>query len=40
MALLTLDITERGIEQAMWVMNPEKLARYVASLGGDTTFSS
>jgi RNA polymerase sigma-70 factor (ECF subfamily) len=31
--LLTLDISERGIERAMWVMNPEKLARYVASLG-------
>ncbi|MCX4854136.1 RNA polymerase sigma-70 factor [Streptomyces canus] len=38
--LLTLDISERGIERAMWVMNPEKLARYVASLDGDTTFSS
>jgi RNA polymerase sigma-70 factor (ECF subfamily) len=31
--LLTLDISERGIERALWVMNPEKLERYVASLG-------
>jgi RNA polymerase sigma-70 factor, ECF subfamily len=31
--LLTLDISERGIERAMWVMNPEKLTPYVASLG-------
>jgi len=38
--LLTLDISERGIERAMWVMNPEKLAHYVASLDGGTTFSS
>ncbi|MET9911453.1 RNA polymerase sigma-70 factor [Streptomyces sp. NPDC006476] len=30
--LLTLDISDRGIERAMWVMNPEKLERYVASL--------
>lgn len=30
--LLTLDISERGIERAMWVMNPEKLAGFVASL--------
>jgi RNA polymerase sigma-70 factor (ECF subfamily) len=28
--LLTLDISERGVERALWVMNPEKLARYVS----------
>lgn len=30
--LLTLDVSDRGIERAMWVMNPEKLERFVASL--------
>jgi RNA polymerase sigma-70 factor (ECF subfamily) len=38
--LLTLDISERGIERAMWVMNPQKLARYAASLGGGATSSA
>jgi RNA polymerase sigma-70 factor (ECF subfamily) len=38
--LLTLDISERGIERAMWVMNPEKLARYVASLDGGSALSA
>lgn len=32
-ALLCIDASERGIERLMWVMNPAKLARYVASLG-------
>ncbi|MGW6903383.1 MULTISPECIES: RNA polymerase sigma-70 factor [unclassified Streptomyces] len=31
-ALLCADVSERGIEQIMWVMNPAKLAPYVASL--------
>jgi len=31
-ALLCLDVSERGIERIMWVMNPAKLAPYVASL--------
>ncbi|MET9090389.1 RNA polymerase sigma-70 factor [Streptomyces sp. NPDC004237] len=33
-ALLTADVSERGIERLMWVMNPAKLAPYVASLEG------
>ncbi|WP_371643490.1 RNA polymerase sigma-70 factor [Streptomyces mirabilis] len=32
-ALLSVDVSERGIERIMWVMNPAKLAPYVASLG-------
>ncbi|MGW5468943.1 RNA polymerase sigma-70 factor [Streptomyces chartreusis] len=31
-ALLCIDVSERGIERIMWVMNPAKLASYVASL--------
>lgn len=31
-ALLCADVSERGIERVMWVMNPDKLAPYVASL--------
>ncbi|GAA2066432.1 RNA polymerase sigma-70 factor [Streptomyces albiaxialis] len=31
-ALLCVDASARGIERVMWVMNPAKLARYVASL--------
>ncbi|NNN29886.1 RNA polymerase sigma-70 factor [Streptomyces sp. S3(2020)] len=31
-ALLSVETSTRGIERVMWVMNPEKLARYVASL--------
>lgn len=31
-ALLCADISVRGIERIMWVMNPDKLAPYVASL--------
>lgn len=31
-ALLCVDVSERGIERIMWVMNPAKLAPYVASL--------
>ncbi|MCF1593737.1 RNA polymerase sigma-70 factor [Streptomyces muensis] len=31
-ALLCADISARGIERIMWVMNPDKLAPYVASL--------
>ncbi|MDC2954042.1 RNA polymerase sigma-70 factor [Streptomyces gilvifuscus] len=31
-ALLCLDASERGIERLLWVMNPRKLAPYVASL--------
>lgn len=31
-ALLSVEASTRGIERVMWVMNPEKLARYVASL--------
>lgn len=33
-ALLTADVSERGIERLMWVMNPAKLAPYVESLEG------
>lgn len=33
-ALLCADVSERGIERIMWVMNPAKLAPYVASLTG------
>jgi RNA polymerase sigma-70 factor (ECF subfamily) len=31
-ALLTADVSERGIERLLWVVNPVKLAPYVASL--------
>lgn len=31
-ALMSLDVSARGIERIMWVMNPAKLAPYVASL--------
>lgn len=31
-ALLCVDVSARGIERIMWVMNPAKLAPYVASL--------
>ncbi|MGW6740160.1 RNA polymerase sigma-70 factor [Streptomyces sp. NPDC055025] len=31
-ALLSVDVSARGIERVMWVMNPAKLAPYVASL--------
>ncbi|MEU1496656.1 RNA polymerase sigma-70 factor [Streptomyces sp. NPDC005732] len=31
-ALLSADVSERGIERLMWVMNPAKLGPYVASL--------
>ncbi|MBM9504067.1 RNA polymerase sigma-70 factor [Actinacidiphila acididurans] len=31
-ALLSLDVSPRGIERILWVMNPAKLAPYVASL--------
>lgn len=33
-ALLSLDVSARGIEHIMWVMNPAKLAPYVESLDG------
>ncbi|RPF30466.1 RNA polymerase sigma-70 factor [Streptomyces sp. TLI_185] len=33
-ALLTVDISAEGIDRLMWVMNPAKLAPYVASLSG------
>ncbi|MFK0119542.1 RNA polymerase sigma-70 factor [Streptomyces sp. NPDC090994] len=33
-ALLCLDISTEGIDRIMWVMNPAKLAPYVASLAG------
>ncbi|MFD4509231.1 RNA polymerase sigma-70 factor [Streptomyces sp. NPDC058457] len=33
-ALLSADVSARGIERLMWVMNPAKLAPYVASLDG------
>jgi RNA polymerase sigma-70 factor (ECF subfamily) len=33
-ALLTADVSERGIERLLWVVNPAKLAPYVASLAG------
>ncbi|MFF2993292.1 RNA polymerase sigma-70 factor [Streptomyces sp. NPDC057950] len=32
MVLLTVDASEHGIERIMWVMNPDKLHPYVASL--------
>ncbi|MEU6349116.1 RNA polymerase sigma-70 factor [Streptomyces sp. NPDC047072] len=31
-ALLSVDASERGVERLLWVMNPEKLNPYVASL--------
>ncbi|KOV52705.1 RNA polymerase sigma24 factor [Streptomyces sp. AS58] len=31
-ALLSVDVSERGVERIMWVMNPAKLEPYVASL--------
>lgn len=34
MALLCVDVSDRGIERIMWVMSPAKLAPYVASLPG------
>ena len=37
--LLALDISEHGVERVMWIMNPEKLTRYVASLDAGTTSS-
>jgi RNA polymerase sigma-70 factor (ECF subfamily) len=33
-ALLSADVSERGIERLLWVLNPVKLAPYVASLDG------
>ncbi|MER5349374.1 RNA polymerase sigma-70 factor [Kitasatospora sp. NPDC002551] len=33
-ALLCLDVSTQGIERLMWVMNPAKLAPFVASLDG------
>ncbi|MEV6118361.1 RNA polymerase sigma-70 factor [Streptomyces sp. NPDC052109] len=39
-ALLCLDVSARGVERLMWVMNPEKLAPYVASLDGGSASSS
>ncbi|CAM5446680.1 RNA polymerase sigma24 factor [Streptomyces spiroverticillatus] len=30
--LLSLDVSEKGVDRVMWVMNPAKLAPYVASL--------
>lgn len=33
-ALLCVDVSARGIERIMWVLNPAKLAPYVASLTG------
>ncbi|NGO14000.1 RNA polymerase sigma-70 factor [Streptomyces sp. HC44] len=33
-ALLSVDVSARGVERVMWVMNPEKLTPYVASLTG------
>ncbi|MFI8185747.1 RNA polymerase sigma-70 factor [Actinacidiphila glaucinigra] len=32
-ALVTADVSERGIERIMWVVSPAKLAVYVASMG-------
>ncbi|MFD5257640.1 RNA polymerase sigma-70 factor [Streptomyces bobili] len=31
-ALLSVDVSARGIERIMWIMNPDKLAPYVAAL--------
>jgi RNA polymerase sigma-70 factor (ECF subfamily) len=31
-ALICVDASERGIERIMWIVNPAKLAPYVASL--------
>ncbi|MDX3528264.1 RNA polymerase sigma-70 factor [Streptomyces sp. ID05-39B] len=33
-ALLNVDVSARGIERIMWIMNPAKLSPYVASLDG------
>ncbi|MYX34852.1 MULTISPECIES: RNA polymerase sigma-70 factor [unclassified Streptomyces] len=33
-ALVTADVSERGIERIMWVVSPAKLAGYVATLAG------
>jgi RNA polymerase sigma-70 factor (ECF subfamily) len=32
--LLSVEASDRGIERVLWVMNPAKLARFAASLGG------
>lgn len=37
MALLTADVSDRGIERIMWVVSPAKLAAYVASVSGTWT---
>ncbi|BFO17896.1 RNA polymerase sigma-70 factor [Streptomyces sp. KM77-8] len=34
MALLSIDVSADGIDRIMWVMNPDKLSPYVASLSG------
>ena len=34
MALLSVDVSADGIDRIMWVMNPDKLSSYVASLSG------
>jgi len=34
LALVTAEVSERGIERLLWVLNPEKLAPFVASLDG------
>ncbi len=33
-ALLSVDVSEDGIDRIMWVMNPDKLSPYAASLAG------
>jgi RNA polymerase sigma-70 factor (ECF subfamily) len=33
-ALLSADVSAEGIDRLMWILNPEKLAPYVASLEG------
>ncbi|MFD5267906.1 RNA polymerase sigma-70 factor [Streptomyces sp. NPDC058335] len=33
-ALLSVDVSARGVERIMWIMNPAKLTPYVASLDG------
>ncbi|MGD1223064.1 MULTISPECIES: RNA polymerase sigma-70 factor [Streptomyces] len=34
MALLSIDVSADGIDRLMWVLNPDKLAPYMASLNG------
>jgi RNA polymerase sigma-70 factor (ECF subfamily) len=34
LALLTISVSDEGIEQLMWIMNPSKLTAFARSLAG------